>query len=51
MVEKNIIGINLEKAKERVTETVIFSIIIVQSYPEIPPKILTKSNFCLPSLK
>jgi hypothetical protein len=50
MIEKNIIGIDSEKAKERVPETVVFLIIIVKGYPDIPPKILTKSNFCTPSL-
>ena len=50
MVEKNIIGIDSEKAKERVPQTVVFLIIIVNGYPSIPPKILTKSNFSTPSL-
>ena len=50
MIEKNIIGIDSEKAKERVPETIVFLIIIVQGYPEVAPKILTKSNFCSPSL-
>ena len=30
MIEKNVIGIDSEKAKERVPETVVFLIIIVQ---------------------
>ena len=50
MIDKNLIGIDSEKAKERVPETVGFLIIIVQGYPTVPPKILTKSNFCTPSL-
>ena len=50
MIEKNIVGIDSEKAKERVPETIVFLIIIIKGYPEIPPKILTKSNFCSPSL-
>ena len=50
MIEKNIIGIDSEKAKERVPQTVVFLIIIMQGYPQIPPEILTKSNFCSPSL-
>ena len=50
MIEKNIIGIDSEKAKERVPETIVFLIVIVQGYPQISPKILTKSNFCSPSL-
>ena len=50
LIEKNVIGIDSEKAKERVPETVVFLIIILNGYPENPPKILTKSNFCSPSL-
>ena len=50
MIEKNIIEIDSEKAKERVPQTVVFLIIIMQGYPQIPPEILTKSNFCSPSL-
>ena len=50
LIEKNIIGIDSEKAKERVPETVVFLIIIIKGYPQIPPKILSKSNFCSPSL-
>ena len=50
LIEKNIIGIDSEKAKERVPQTVVFLIIIMNGYPQVPPKILTKSNFCSPSL-
>ena len=50
MIEKNIIGIDSEKAKERVPETVVFLIIITQGYPDVAPNVLTKSNFCSPSL-
>ena len=50
MIEKDIIGIDSEKAKERVPKTVVFLIIITQGYPNEPPEILTKSNFCSPSL-
>jgi len=50
MIEKNIIGIDSEKAKERVPPTVVFLIVIMQGYPNVPPEILTKSNFCSPSL-
>ena len=50
MIEKNIIGIDSEKAKERVPEIIVFLIIIIKGYPEIPPQILTKSNFYSPSL-
>ena len=49
MIEKNIIGIDSEKAKERVPKTVVF-LILLHGYPEIPPKVLTKSNFCTPTL-
>ena len=50
MIEKNIIGFVSEKAKERVPPTVVFLIVIMQGYPNVPPQILTKSNFCSPSL-
>ena len=50
MIEKNIIGIDSEKAKERVPKTIVFLIIVIQGYPKIPPHILTKSNFSSPSL-
>ena len=49
MINKNIIGIYSKKAKERVPE-IVFFLIIMQDYPEFPPKILTKSNFRSPSL-
>ena len=50
VIEKNIIGIDSEKAKERVPQTIVFLIVIIQGYPKVPPQILTKSNFCSPSL-
>ena len=50
MIEKNIIGIDSEKAKERVPNLVVFLIIILPGYPDTPPEVLTKSNFCIPSL-
>ena len=50
MIEKNIIGIDSEKAKERVPNLVVFLIIILPGYPNTPPEVLTKSNFCIPSL-
>ena len=50
LIEKNIIGIDSEKAKERVPQNIVFLIIILQGYPLIPPEILTKSNFCSPTL-
>ena len=50
MVEKNIIGIDSEKAKEKVPETVVFLIIIVKGYPVKAPNVLTKSNFCSPTI-
>ena len=39
MIEKNIIGIDSEKAKERVPKTVVFLIIIIQGYPNVPPEV------------
>ncbi len=50
MIEKKIILIDSEKAKERVPETMVFLIIILPGYPEVAPKVLTNSNFCSPSL-
>ena len=50
MIEKNIVGIDSEKAKERVPKTIVFLIIVIQGYPQVTPHILTKSNFCTPSL-
>ena len=50
MIEKNIIGIDSEKAKERVPNLVVFLLIIIPGYPNMPPEVLTKSNFCIPSL-
>ena len=50
MIEKSIIGIDSEKAKERVPKIVVFLIVILPGYPNIPPQVLTKSNFCIPSL-
>ena len=50
MIEKNIIGFVSEKSKERVPPTVVFLIVIMQGYPNVPPQVLTKSNFCSPSL-
>lgn len=50
LIEKNIVGIDSEKAKERVPETIVFLIIIMKEYPTEPPFVLTKSNFCTPSL-
>ena len=50
MIEKNIINFVSEKAKERVPPTVVFLIVIMQGYPNVPPQVLTKSNFCSPSL-
>jgi hypothetical protein len=50
MIEKNIIGIDSEKAKERVPKIVVFLIVILPGYPNVHPEILTKSNFCTPSL-
>ena len=50
MIEKNIIPIDSEKAREHVPKIVVFLIIIMQGYPQVPPQILTKSNFCSPSL-
>jgi len=50
MIEKNIISFVSEKAKERVPPTVVFLIVIMQGYPNVPPQVLTKSNFCSPTV-
>ena len=50
MIEKNMIAIDSESAKEKVPEILVFLIIIDYTRCEHPPKILTKSNFCSPSL-
>lgn len=44
------IAIDSESAKERVPEILMFLIILDPSKPDFPPNILTKSNFCSPSL-
>ena len=50
MIEKNMIAIDSESAKEKVPEILVFLIIIDYTRSEYPPKILAKSNFCSPSL-
>ena len=40
MIEKNIIGFVSEIAKERVPHTVVFLIVIMQGYPNVPPFVL-----------
>ena len=50
MIEKNMIAIDSEQAKERVPELLVFLIIYDFSKSNVPPNILTKSNFCSPSL-
>ena len=35
MIEKNIIEINSQKARERVPQMVVFLIIVLQGYPQI----------------
>ena len=49
-IEKNIIRIDSESAKMHTPENIVFLIIILPGYPVIPPEILTKSNFCSPTL-
>ena len=44
------IAIDSESAKERVPEILMFLIVLDPSKPEVPLNILTKSNFCTPSL-
>ena len=42
MIEKNIIGFVSEIAKERVPHTVVFLIVIMQGYPNVPPPFLSR---------
>lgn len=51
IIEKNIIGIVSERARERVPQNVVFLVIILQGYPHVPPQILAKSDFFVTSLK
>jgi len=50
MIEKDIVGIDSEKARKRVPKIIVFLLVILPGYPNIPPEILTKSNFSVPSL-
>lgn len=50
MIEKNMIAIDSESAKQKVPDIITFLIIIDCSKSELPPHILAKSNFCSPSL-
>ena len=50
MIEKNMIPTDSEAIKEKTPELIVFLIIIDTTSPKIFPKILTKSNFCSPSL-
>lgn len=50
MIEKNMIAIDSEAAKQKIPEIIVFLIIIVFGKYELPPKILAKTNFCSPTL-
>ena len=50
LVDKRIIGIDVAKEKSKVPNILIFLLIIDDNYPDLPPKLITKSNFCSPTL-
>ena len=51
IIDRNRIGIDLSDKKfSNIPETIIFLLIIDYTYPNFPPKILAKTNFCFPSL-
>lgn len=50
MVDKRIIGIDDTKKKSKIPDIIIFLLVLDSNYPNEPPKIITKSNFCSPSL-
>ena len=51
IIDKNRIGININEDKySNLPNTITFLIIIDYTFPENPPKILSKTNFCFPNL-
>jgi len=51
IIDKNKIEINLNENKySNLPNTIVFLIIIDYSFPDNPPKILSKTNFCFPNL-
>ena len=51
IIDRNKIEIDLSDEKySNLPETITFLIIIDYTYPNFPPKILAKTNFCFPSL-
>ena len=51
VIDRNKIGIDLsDKKYSNIPDTIKFLLIIDYTYPNFPPKILAKSNFCSPNL-
>ena len=51
IIDRNKIEIDLSDEKySNLPETITFLIIIDYTYPNFPPKILAKTNFCFPNL-
>ena len=50
LIDKRIIGIDDTKKKAQIPDILIFLLVLDSNYPEEAPKLITKSNFCTPSL-
>ena len=50
LIDKRIIGIDDTKRKSQIPDIIIFLLVLDSNYPEESPKLITKSNFCSPTL-
>ena len=50
MIDKNLIGISSEEKNISTPKTIVFLVIVNEFYPNVPPYVLTKTNFSKPSL-
>lgn len=50
LVDKRIVGIDNAQEKSKLPNIIVFLIILNSNYPNEPPKLITKSNFCSPTL-
>ena len=50
LIDKRIVGIDDTKKKAQIPDIIIFLLVLDSNYPEEAPKLITKSNFCTPSL-
>jgi len=50
IIDKRILGLDINAEDKNIPDFLTFLIIVDSFYPEQPPKILAKSNFCFPSL-